>query len=522
MKKFRKFLVALTLPVLFLSCKSTRVEAGAGRFVDENLVPVGEISEKAAVNKDFEVLRSYLTDGYVGYDFAKKNGFNVDRAISRMKMHYVLSRNSHKTSKKRGKYYITKAGVDNWAMGYAIGRVLREDLKKYGDPDGHFVVTGRDNGERVYPKKWTFFSDLYFEKAGDDFILADSAVAELLPGMKYTGDVELLQKTVHKNREMYHFVVFQDVLKEKTKINLNGKNYTVPVHYVEPLKIKENHIGFLETDDLMYVSLSDCELGVNQSKELHEKLTAEFNEVLEKAKNGVSKQKVIIDLRGNAGGYRHYLENLLAAILYGNVEHKNVMFHSFLDHFYSGKITLVSPVIAKQAYNKVKNTPGFSDETVMNAKKRYDEQLAEPQRYLDGLYNPVMSKLPQVLISDFKGQIFILMDEVTASAAEIGIAVAHLENKDLVTLIGTKTSGCIEFGGVYDYKLPYSETELVLAVSQNKNIASLAQNPKWHGDTYGFYPDYLARADEILDTLVFLTKDEGLRKSLAGIGKGQL
>ena len=34
----------------------------------------------------------------------------------------------------------------------------------------------------------------------------------------------------------------------------------------------------------------------------------------------------------------------------------------------------------------------------------------------------------------------------------------------------------------------------------------------WKGETYGVYPDYWATSEEIVDTIVYLTKDEELRK----------
>ena len=77
----------------------------------------------------------------------------------------------------------------------------------------------------------------------------------------------------------------------------------------------------------------------------------------------------------------------------------------------------------------------------------------------------------------------------------------------------------INFGGVFDYYLPESGIMLHLASGSLKNSDFLQKNPHWHGDTKGFYPDYWCTDSSLLPTLVAITKDKKLKKSLRGLHK---
>lgn len=115
----------------------------------------------------------------------------------------------------------------------------------------------------------------------------------------------------------------------------------------------------------------------------------------------------------------------------------------------------------------------------------------------------------------FKGNVIILCDFFSASAAELFIAYSYMfEN---VYLIGTNTSGTIDFGGVWDYYLPESGIKLHIACESFKESGFLQNNPHWHGDKKGFYPDFWCTSNSLLPTLVTITKDKKLRRKLHGL-----
>ena len=529
-KKIGKFqfliCVVLGIEVLvwFAGCKSVpkNQENVSSKKIIQTDKPIDySLTGNRATNKDFEYLKTYLTQCYVGYDEAKKNGFDVDQAIHKMKWHYTMSRLSHKRQKKeKREQYTFHNGVDNWAMSYAVGRVLHSEMGKAGIKDVHFAVRGDKNFRNVSPKLWPVFSNLYFEKQGDEYFVSASPIEEIKAGMKFTDDEGNLYKYFLDGKEFYQFIPMSELYLKESSINLNGKKYTVPVFYDDKFEYKKNYIGFEETEDSIYISLSDCMLGVNESKEIYDQMMKRLDEVCELAKNSVNKKNIILDLRGNSGGYRMYPERVLKSVFYGNSEVKSMVYSNFTNHFDSGTLTLISKEIAWQVYQHDKATPGFSEAEIQNAKSAYEELAANPKRVYDGLLDPVLQELPQVRNSDFNGKFYILIDTNSASAAELTVAFSYLEDKDKVVLIGTKSAGCIEYGGRYEYKLPYSEVEISLCRSNMSRIACLAQNPHWHGDTYGFYPDYWCQNKDLLNTLIDLTGDKELKTTLAGIDFG--
>lgn len=525
------FVAVLAASILFgfVGCKSLPKNQGnnqGSNRADKNLVQIDKpvdysLNGNRAANKDFEYLKTYLTQCYVGYDEAKKNGFDVDSAIRKMKWHYTMSRLSHKQQKKeKREQYTFYNGVDNWAMSYGVGRVLHAEMEKAGIKDVHFAVYGDKNFWNVSPKLWPFFSELYFEKQGDEFFVCSSSIEEIKSGMKFSGDVNNLYKCLLNGKEVYQFIALSKINLKESEINLNGKKFMIPVSYDDKFKYKNNHIGFEETEDTIYISLSDCNLGVNDNKAVFDKMMERLDEVCGQAKNSVNKKNVILDLRGNGGGYRMYPEKILKSVFYGNSEAKSMVYTNFTNHFDSGTLTLISKEIAWKVYQHDKATPGFSEENVQRAKTEYEELVANPKRVYDGLLDPVMQELPQVNTSDFKGKIYVLIDTNSASAAELTVAFSYLDDKDKVVLIGTKSAGCIEYGGRYEYELPYSKVKLSLCRSNMSRIACLAQNPHWHGDTKGFYPDYWCQNKDLLNTLISLTGDKNLKTTLSGLENG--
>ena len=134
----------------------------------------------------------------------------------------------------------------------------------------------------------------------------------------------------------------------------------------------------------------------------------------------------------------------------------------------------------------------------------YDYQIANPRKTYD--FKPA-----------YKGNIIIIIDFHSASASELFIAYSYMF--DNVYLVGTNSSGTIDFGDLLDYSLPESNVKLHLAARSFKDSDFLQKNPHWHGDTKGFYPDYWCTDSSLLPTLVAITKDKKLHRKLRGLYK---
>lgn len=470
------------------------------------------------VDEDLEYLKTCLTQCWVGYDEAVKKGFNLDKCIRRIKRDYNLSKSSHKRKKNQDKKHAIYNDVDNWAMTYAIRQNLIEDLKNVSK-DRHFSVYGDDNGGPLFYHNWEYYSSVYFEKKGDEYFVISSGEDKIVPGMKYTGTAGVLFPWIKGNQLLYRFGIKNDYYQKTAKIELDKKEYEVPVTYTEEISKSKNHIGFETTEKTIYVSLSDCML-IADTEEKTKKVREHFDSVIKQICENNQKENLILDLRNNGGGYALYPREILKSYYYGNDEIKANNFYNYYDIFDFGTITLDSLEIAKKGYEDMKINFFDDEKRIQKALEHLNEQKSKPTRMYLGLADPVLSYLPQIKTSSYKGKIYILINSGTSSAAETGTALSYFEDKDKVILIGESSNGCIDFGGLYHYILPNSKVKISLCFEDGRKRAGLAHNEHWHGDTYGFYPDYYATSENMIDSIVYLTKDEELRTVLAGIEKG--
>ena len=96
-----------------------------------------------------------------------------------------------------------------------------------------------------------------------------------------------------------------------------------------------------------------------------------------------------------------------------------------------------------------------------------------------------------------------------------------MEYEDMVILVGEKTKGGAVFGDVNYYELPNSKIQIGLCSVDRRNT-SFFNNEYWHGETYGFYPDYWTTNEDLIPTLQILTGDDSVPAILDGIKNGQL
>ncbi len=508
-------LVSLASLVLFTnftltSCKKVTVKAEDGTE--------RKVSVRKLCNEDIDTAIEYITQAYAPYDDAVKLGFDIKKSRRTIKWKYIEGSLSHKYLHKDKKYKFVN-GIDNWAMAWAVGQVFID----FPVRDKHLSVRGIDNDGFWWNHECAAFSDLMFEKKGDDYIVSFSNVDGIKRGMKFTGNPEDLKKISYGGRDLYRFIVFPKNYTSQTEISLDGKTYTVPVSYNSDTAKASAQAGFAETKDTVYLSLKNFDFKMSESKDIHESAEKEFYDVLDKVKACVlNKKSAVIDLRGNPGGFSGYGMELLASVFYGSNEGKVKQFSALAGQYNYGALTLESPVTLKRRYDEIINSDNYSSDAKRKITEKYEYALKNGKRLWDGLDKPVINEIPLLKNAEFKGKIYILMDEGSGSAAENTIAYSFIESKDNIVLVGMNTSGCIDFGNVYTYELPNSKVKMHLAGSDLRRVPVFSQNPHWYGDTKGFYPDYWAGNAEVLDTLVSLTGDAELRTALKGLEKGQV
>jgi len=484
-----------------------------------SLTSCKKTSERKLRNEDIDTAIEYITQAYAPYDDAVKLGFDIKKARRTIKWKYIESKLAHKFRNHNHKEYKIVNGIDNWAMAWAVGQALMDFPVK----DMHLRVWGIDNDSFWWTHEWAALSDIKFIRKGDDFVVYSSGVEGIKTGMKFTGDAENMQKTSGGRLELYRYIYFPKNYTREIEISLDNKNYTVPVFYNAPTAKASAQAGFAETKDTVYISLKDFSFKKDEEKNLFDEAEKEFYDVLEKVKACVlNKQNVIIDLRGNPGGFAGYGTELLASVFYGSNERKIKQFPALANNYDYGTLTLDSPVIVKRRYDEIMNSENYNEQEKNAIKEKYDYSLRNKTRSWDGLDKPVMTEIPKLDNTEFTGKIYILIDENSSSASEHTVALSFISKMNDVILVGMNSCGCIDFAGVYTYELPNSRVKISLAASDKRRTPIFSQNPHWKGDTKGFYPDYWASSSELLDTLINLTGDKELKKALKGLEKGQI
>lgn len=390
--------------------------------------------------------------------------------------------------------------------------------------DSHFSVYGNTFYYNICPFYYAAFSDLYFEKVGDDFLVYSAPNATISKGQKYTGDIENLRVSFKKgyNKELYRFIPFvQNNENLLVPVFIDNKEYKVPIHLVKQWENTQGWVGYQETSDSIYVSLGDCTLFPNDN-EKHKEALKLLEEACKKiAEAGTNKKNVIIDLRNNHGGYEYYPKTILSALYCANANAVNShsMFESIVELSGYGESKLISLMILERQLQDIKENETFLSNAELE--ENYKIMKRNPSRYYGGQEKPALSYRPKLNNTKYMGKVIILINKGSASASELGIAYSYLSENENVILVGENTMGCIEYGGRYDYKLPNSGIYISACNTSFKNCAYLAQNPNWHGETYGFYPDYWADEKNLLTTLENLTGDKELSSTLKDLPNKQ-
>lgn len=211
---------------------------------------------------------------------------------------------------------------------------------------------------------------------------------------------------------------------------------------------------------------------------------------------------VILDLRGNSGGYVEVLYNLIVPIFYKTRFENYPAFSYIISKSQNGQLLLHSTEINK-AILRYQNDN--------NIKNKISEINTNRELIVTNVKNNPNLKLKK---EKLEKKLYILIDQNTASAAEYGIAVSYLINGEKIILIGNKTFGAIETGDWYSYILPNSKLIINLSTRNHSREDLFINNSHWNGDTKGFFPDFWATEDTILENLITITNDNELTKIL--------
>lgn len=374
-------------------------------------------------------------------------------------------------------------------------------FQKYNFVDGHLCISTNENNWFPSPKNWYYYSDFYFKKSGNQFYVYNSPNKKL-EGQKYTGNYEDLKRTIKNNEVVYIFAPILSGPYTSTNINISKKNYKIPIY--ENLRFKNSDsLSFIESYNSLYIRASSFNYieGTENDKVFMKNLST-LNDLLK------NKEYIIIDIRGNSGGVEYYPRRLLEKLYNNGDDSKNDTISIFLNKADSGLVELHSNTISKQEY-LLSLASNQSEKMIKYYKEQYDFQLEKETKYYTSK-GKISVSLSQFDLWSIDSSIIVITDNYTASVAEKFIGYLYMLNKNNITIIGENTSGSYTYGGSIKYELPNSKIKITLSSQSYKNTEIPRFIESWHGENYGFYPDYWFVNNNLKEILYYLTSDNVL------------
>lgn len=456
--------------------------------------------EDFLVQEDIKYFQNVLENGYVFYDDLIKNNhkkFDNNKIFKEYKKNLTKLRKNYE--------YNIVNGINQEALLSPLWNYLVELEPK----DGHLRIETNDTFWNLSNHKILYTSNFYFTQKDDVFILSKSSDKKLI-GKAYTGDEKDLKKTIINKSEMYMFAPIFDSSRVTTAtLNLNNKKYKVPVKICEPDFSNKDLLKLIETEKTLYIRSSSFHI-INGTEKDKQFLSV-LDEIPQKMTN---KSYLILDLRHNPGGYTFYPRELVTAI-YDKRTNDNTRkeIWDFLNESDRYTVYLKSLVIAEGKYQMSKKN-NQTNEILDSIQQEIEEQKKIEKKYYVGLEKNPPTNLPQYSRKGINPKIIVLMDFKTASGAEKLIGYLYMMNKNNVILVGLNSAGLLASGSSIKYKLPNSKIEISLPSQSFVRTPIFKYIDTWHGETFGFYPDYWTVDENLIETLVYLTSDNDIEKIL--------
>lgn len=234
----------------------------------------------------------------------------------------------------------------------------------------------------------------------------------------------------------------------------------------------------------------------------------QINKFLRKSVEWQDKQSIIIDLRGNTGGYAVFPARFLLALYDGYEDISASLGLSYATDEWSNSLfdvyELNSPCVNEIILQRVilagQNTFGIF--------KDIEEQKENPRR--------LVYKHDAVLMdwgeNHFGGKIIFITDKNVSSAAEWAILQFKEAFGEQVFVVGANTAGCLETANIFPVFLPNSGIRVQFGNMKYIEIRDFC--PEWRGETFGIFPDYWSVSKDLNETIYKITGDKKMKKKL--------
>lgn len=505
------FKFALICGVLFFtSCASTKFQNGEEsveyKKLDYKYQNKKQLTEKE-LREDCDMLKYLIYNSYAGIDEAIQNGFDLDATIEEI---YTKS--------------LEKKTLDRIPTSDFSSITKITFAQKLNNTDQHINIGGS-----LKDSKLLYYTKVFFEKKDNKYFVKKSEEKDIQIGMEYTGPEQNLFEILTEEGILYRYGVMTNLKIKTAQLSVNNQKFSVEAKTDKPIPTKQSWSGIKSTQNTIYVSLGDCQQATGISDRIQTS-DAFWNDYLSQvSEQAAGKTNAIFDLRSNQGGYREFPAKILRALYYNQNSDDQLskdIEALFINTTGINCVNLVSPVTEYNSKEYFENNKNFFERYKPEVKEFYKDywkhMKTRPIRKFISMeqFQTNLSELPQ---PDFQGDIYILLNQNSASAAEFGTLMAYeLKNKGItVHIIGENSCGAFKYGGMMDHFLPNSGLWLSTGIFFGEPPLML-ETPNWHGEGNGFYPDYWATNDTILNTLIELTNDQELKEVLAGIEKSLL
>jgi hypothetical protein len=429
-----------------------------------------------AIDSDCEYLKTIIEEASIDISKTIDEGLDSAKLIEDIKAEYVSL-----FKKKYPEPKLNENGIDANRFAQAINTVLFDNLTR---ANCHISIYGEGFGYAPFIPYVTYFSDVFFEKSGESYIVYSSKNKRIKPGMKYTGDEMDLYKTFVDGRELYRFGIFANQYPARRYISIEGKDYRVPVSIATDPIDQEENLSYKLEDKVLKIVFSSCTW----------KTEAEYNRLMD-AMDSICKiikeqpvELVLVDLRRNGGGsvsISQFLTGALCGILGGQEEDDFWNYMSYLNY---GAVYINT--LTTRTVNALKGRGGNDGNQYLLGKSN-EKYVLLNEEYEENFIRQITP--------EYKGKILLVTDWGTASAAEDFIGFLKVIFKDNVIVVGQNTLGCLDYGNIHDFLLRNSRLKITLCQTDSTNIVMFNSNIGWHGDGRGFYPDFWYRLDDDLD-----------------------
>lgn len=506
-------LLAAALSIISFSCATTKLQPGE-ELVEfkwkSNSAFKKQITQKE-LREDCDMLNYILYTCYAGIDEAIESGLDLNAKTDEIYENMLK------------KKIVGSDLYDSKDFSMLVRETISKGMKL---SDQHIGIDGS-----LKDSVTLYYSSVYLEKKSDSsYIVKKSETEKVQPGQVFTGIQSNLFECISDGTILYRYGVLTNKKISSANISIAGETFQIPVKADKPIYQKSAWNGLKETNDTLYMSLSDC-FNLNgltdnntRTEEILEK------DLLKIAKAAKNKKNIIYDLRSNTGGYKEFPAKMLAAAYYN--QHDDVDFRKqiealMLNNINENTLNLVSPFTMQNRQNIYKNFwknqfARLSKENQKMYKDYWSSMQTRPiRKFIDAKdYQCELDDFPE---PDFKGTVYVLLNSRTISAAELGTAMAFmLQDKGIdVKLVGENSCGGVKYVSLWDYYLPNSG--IYLYIPAQVGLAPIFdQIPQFKGEGKGFYPDYWASSENLLDTLIYCTGDNELKTTLKGLDKEML